>query len=199
MSRCAWPCSTRFSAREGPLSEPRRCSAPAAGAVVDETGERRRRRARRATASSPRSATGIDAPAGATVLDAKAAVVAPGLVDIQVHFREPGREDSETIETGARGAALGGFTAVVCMPNTDPPLDDAGGRAGGARTRAATRRATCASPGCITRGRARQGARAARRALRPRRARVHRRRRLRRRRGRDAARARVQHRAARAR
>ena len=52
-------------------------------------------------------------------------MVAPGLVDIQVHFREPGREDSETIETGSRAAALGGCTAVVCMPNTDPPIDDA--------------------------------------------------------------------------
>ncbi len=63
--------------------------------------------------------------AGAQVLDASGCVVAPGLVDIQVHFREPGREDSETIETGSRAAALGGFTAVVCMPNTNPPLDDA--------------------------------------------------------------------------
>lgn len=70
---------------------------------------------------SPRLGT----PAGATVLDAEGCVVAPGLVDLQVHFREPGREESETIETGARAAALGGFTAVVCMPNTEPPLDDA--------------------------------------------------------------------------
>jgi dihydroorotase len=63
--------------------------------------------------------------AGAMVLDAGGCVVAPGLVDIQVHFREPGREDSETIETGSRAAALGGCTAVVCMPNTEPPIDDA--------------------------------------------------------------------------
>ena len=62
---------------------------------------------------------------GAQVLDAEGCVVAPGLVDIQVHFREPGREDSETIESGSRAAALGGFTAVVCMPNTMPPIDDA--------------------------------------------------------------------------
>ncbi len=67
----------------------------------------------------------IAVPAGATVLDAQGCVVSPGLVDIQVHFREPGREESETIETGSRAAALGGCTAVVCMPNTDPPLDDA--------------------------------------------------------------------------
>ena len=79
------------------------------------------------------------------MLDADGAVVAPGLVDLQVHFREPGREDSETIETGARGAALGGFTAVVCMPNTTPPLDDAGVvQAVLERGRAAP--ATCASP-----------------------------------------------------
>lgn len=69
-------------------------------------------------------APGLDA-AGARVLDAEGCVVSPGLVDIQVHFREPGREDSETIETGSRAAALGGCTAVVCMPNTTPPLDDA--------------------------------------------------------------------------
>jgi dihydroorotase len=95
------------------------------GRVVDENGERAADvlvRGPVITEVGPR----IDAPAGATVLDAHGAVVAPGLVDLQVHFREPGREDSETIETGARGAALGGFTAVVCMPNTEPPLDDAG-------------------------------------------------------------------------
>ncbi|HEY1739156.1 MAG TPA: amidohydrolase family protein, partial [Acidimicrobiia bacterium] len=67
----------------------------------------------------------LDAPAGALVLDASDAIVAPGLVDLQVHLREPGREEAETIETGSRAAALGGCTAVVCMPNTEPPLDDA--------------------------------------------------------------------------
>ena len=70
-------------------------------------------------------AEAIALPPGALLLDAQGCVVAPGLVDIQVHFREPGREESETIETGSRAAALGGCTAVVCMPNTDPPLDDA--------------------------------------------------------------------------
>jgi dihydroorotase len=67
----------------------------------------------------------LTASAGALVLDAEGCVVTPGLVDIQVHFREPGREDAETIETGSRAAAMGGCTAVVCMPNTDPPIDDA--------------------------------------------------------------------------
>ena len=62
---------------------------------------------------------------GARALDAAGCVVAPGLVDLHVHLREPGGEAAETIETGARAAALGGFTAVVAMPNTDPALDDA--------------------------------------------------------------------------
>ena len=62
--------------------------------------------------------------AGDVVLDASGAIVAPGLVDLHVHLREPGGEDAETIETGARAAALGGFTAVIAMPNTEPPQDD---------------------------------------------------------------------------
>jgi dihydroorotase len=91
--------------------------------VVDETGER-------VADVLVRDGVIIEvgpglAAAGAEVLDADGAIVAPGLVDIQVHFREPGREEAETIETGARAAALGGFTAVVAMPNTTPPLDDA--------------------------------------------------------------------------
>jgi dihydroorotase len=52
-------------------------------------------------------------------------VVAPGLVDLHAHLREPGNEEAETIETGSRAAALGGYTAVVCMPNTDPAIDNA--------------------------------------------------------------------------
>lgn len=61
--------------------------------------------------------------AGAEVVDCDGLVVAPGLVDLHTHLREPGREDAETIETGSRAAALGGFTAVVAMPNTDPVAD----------------------------------------------------------------------------
>ena len=57
------------------------------------------------------------------VVDAQGCVVSPGLVDLHVHLREPGREESETIDTGSRAAALGGFTAVVAMPNTEPPHD----------------------------------------------------------------------------
>jgi dihydroorotase len=56
-------------------------------------------------------------------LDVTDKIVAPGLVDMHVHLREPGREDKETILTGARAAVAGGFTAVACMPNTCPPLD----------------------------------------------------------------------------
>jgi dihydroorotase len=59
------------------------------------------------------------------VIDAAGMWVVPGLADMHVHLREPGREDKETIATGARAAAAGGFTAVACMPNTSPALDEA--------------------------------------------------------------------------
>ena len=64
-------------------------------------------------------------PAGAVVLDAEPVRRGPGLVDLHAHLREPGSEESETVETGARAAALGGYTAVVAMPNTDPVADSA--------------------------------------------------------------------------
>ncbi len=90
---------------------------------------------------------------GRGVLDAEGCVVTPGLVDIQVHFREPGREEAETIETGARAAALGGYTAILAMPNTDPPLDDAGGGQLGARAGRRPVGLRRRVAGCITKGR----------------------------------------------
>ena len=60
---------------------------------------------------------------GDTTIDADGLVVTPGFVDLQAHFREPGGEEAETIQTGSRSAALGGYTAVVVMPNTDPVAD----------------------------------------------------------------------------
>jgi len=73
------------------------------------------------------AAVGRDAAApGAEVIDAAGLVALPGLVDLHTHLREPGREDAETVETGSRAAALGGYTAVCAMANTDPVADTAG-------------------------------------------------------------------------
>ncbi|HYW13843.1 MAG TPA: dihydroorotase, partial [Longimicrobium sp.] len=96
----------------------------------------------------------LDAPESAEPIDASGLVVVPGLIDVHVHLREPGQEHKETIRSGARAAAAGGFTSVVAMPNTDPPIDSpatvgfvkaAGLRAGGARV---------FPTGCITVGQA---------------------------------------------
>ena len=91
------------------------------GRVVDQSGER----TGDVLIDGDRivSVGAVDAPSDATVLDAAGCVVAPGFVDLHTHLREPGREDAETIETGSRAAALGGYTAVVAMPNTDPAAD----------------------------------------------------------------------------
>ena len=108
------------------------------GTVVDRDGERR---ADVLVDGDVIAAVGLDiaAEASMTTLDASGCCVAPGFVDLHAHLREPGREDAETIETGSRAAALGGYTAVVAMPNTDPPADarsvvefvrDSGARAG---------------------------------------------------------------------
>ena len=67
---------------------------------------------------------GLSAPDGAETIDCAGLVVSPGFIDVHCHLREPGREDVETIATGARAAAAGGFTAVCAMPNTDPVTDN---------------------------------------------------------------------------
>jgi dihydroorotase len=66
----------------------------------------------------------LGVPDAADVRDVAGLVVCPGLIDLHVHLREPGGEHKETIASGARAAAAGGFTAVCAMPNTDPPCDD---------------------------------------------------------------------------
>ncbi len=68
-------------------------------------------------------ATVVDAPSDAVELDARDCWVGPGFVDLHAHLREPGREAAETIESGARAGALGGYCALVAMPNTEPALD----------------------------------------------------------------------------
>jgi dihydroorotase len=76
------------------------------------------------------AAVGADAtnqaPRDIEKFDAKGLVVCPGLIDLHVHFREPGQTAKENIATGTAAAAKGGFTSVVCMPNTSPAIDNAG-------------------------------------------------------------------------
>jgi dihydroorotase len=97
------------------------------GRVVDATGERRadvlvREGRIAAVGDDLRDAAGR----GHLLIDAGGCLVLPGLVDLHTHLREPGLEEAETVETGARAAALGGFTCVVAMPNTTPAIDSAG-------------------------------------------------------------------------
>jgi dihydroorotase len=66
----------------------------------------------------------LEAPAGAEIVDASGKIVCPGFIDIHVHLREPGYEYKETVATGTRAAAAGGFTAVCCMANTNPVNDN---------------------------------------------------------------------------
>ncbi len=69
--------------------------------------------------------TAYDAEPGGqdTVIDASSKIVSPGLIDMHVHLREPGREEDETIATGTAAALAGGFTSIACIPNTEPPID----------------------------------------------------------------------------
>jgi dihydroorotase len=93
------------------------------GEIVDETG---RRRADVLVGDDGLIAAVGDDLDGDRTLDCGGCVVSPGLVDLHTHLRQPGREEAETIETGSRAAALGGYTAVVAMPNTEPAIDSPG-------------------------------------------------------------------------
>mgnify|MGYP001552761254 CR=1 FL=1 len=66
----------------------------------------------------------IGRPDDAEIVDCAGLIVSPGFIDVHCHLREPGRADVETIASGARAAAAGGFTAVCAMPNTDPVIDN---------------------------------------------------------------------------
>jgi len=90
--------------------------------AIDQNGERRAD-VRVADGSVLEVGPDLQVDSADTVLEADGCVVSPGFVDLHVHLREPGREEAETIDTGSRAAALGGFTAVVAMPNTDPTQD----------------------------------------------------------------------------
>lgn len=69
------------------------------------------------------AALDVQANGSAQMLPAEGRIVSPGLIDMHVHLREPGREEDETIETGTAAALAGGFTSVACIPNTEPPID----------------------------------------------------------------------------
>ncbi len=94
------------------------------GRVIDAGGERRADV--RVDGAVTEVGEALAEHPGEDVVDAAGLVVSPGFVDLHVHLREPGKEEAETIETGSRAAALGGFTAVVAMPNTDPTQDSVG-------------------------------------------------------------------------
>ena len=91
------------------------------GTVIEPTGSRR---ADVLVDSGVVVAIGEDLR-GDKTLDADGCFVSPGLVDLHAHLREPGKEEAETVETGSRAAALGGYTAVLAMPNTTPAIDNA--------------------------------------------------------------------------
>ena len=128
------------------------------GRVVDSTGERD---ADVVVGDDGRIAAVGPGLSADRTLDAGGCVVSPGFVDLHSHLRQPGQEEAETIETGARGAALGGYTCILAMPNTIPAVDHAGvvrevlelGRSAPCDVR---------TSGAITVGRAGRAARAAR-------------------------------------
>ena len=95
----------------------------AGGTVLDaRTGQSRRADLLIRDGQIAQVADAIEAPDGVDVYDATGKTISQGWMDMHVHFREPGQEHKETVETGCRAAAWGGFTAVACMPNTVPPI-----------------------------------------------------------------------------
>src|SRR4051812_5993059 len=114
---CAWPCCSCCWDRGPTLPD----VVIKSGTVIDATGIR---------TGDVLIRDGVVATTGGTLfgdieLDAAGCIVCPGFVDLHTHLREPGREEAETVETGSRAAALGGYTAVVAMPNTEPAIDSA--------------------------------------------------------------------------
>lgn len=92
------------------------------GRIVDATGERSGDVVVGDDGSILAIGPDLDAP---QVVDAGGCVVSPGFVDVHTHLREPGKEEAETVESGARGAAAGGYTCILAMPNTTPAIDSA--------------------------------------------------------------------------
>jgi dihydroorotase len=123
------------------------------GRIIDQTGERLAD-VRVVDGLIAEVGPGLTASRDEIVLEAKGCVISPGFVDLHTHLREPGQEEAETIESGSRAAALGGYTAVIAMPNTNPAQDSvavvefvrAQGRAAGL--------CEVIPSGCITIGRA---------------------------------------------
>lgn len=95
-------------------------------------------------------------PSGCKVIDAAGLTAVPGLIDLHVHLREPGGEAAETVATGCLAAVRGGFTTIVAMPNTNPPMDDPVQLQALASRAAACNRCRVLAAPCITRGRAGQ-------------------------------------------
>ena len=93
------------------------------GRVIDQDGERT---ADVLVGDDGRIAAVEPTLDGDRLLDAAGCVISPGFVDLHTHLRQPGQEEAETVETGARAAALGGYTCILAMPNTDPAIDHAG-------------------------------------------------------------------------
>jgi dihydroorotase len=94
-----------------------------------------------------------DLPAGCLRVDAQGCIVAPGLVDLAAEFGEPGREEDETIESGAAAAVAGGYTSIACAANTEPPIDTAAAVEFVRQKAARANRCRVYAIGCVSKGR----------------------------------------------